>query len=155
MGTFIRILIVLLALALSPASCASAEPNRLDTLLKELDFQMKTPNTPNRVWTGKFWQFRCIIGNGSHHPIWLQIWDGEEIVYSQIIPAKDDRTLWLGDKRARIYYMFQWKPVGGKRHHWAYKGWTLDSKAAFIANETLIPWLVEDEDVQRYHEETP
>jgi hypothetical protein len=120
--------------------------------MKELELQMKTPNTPNRIWTGEFWQFRCILANGSTHPIWLQIWDGKDIVFSQVIPARDDRTLWLGDKRARIYYMLQWKPVGGPRHDWVYKGWTLDSKAAFIADETLIPWLVEDEDVQRYHQ---
>lgn len=152
MGTYIRTIIIGCLLFLLAAPAAANGPTleerqqRIESLMKELDTQMKTPNTPHRVKVKEHWKFRCIIGNGTDHPVWLQIWDGEEIVFSKVIPARGDYVLWLGDERPRIHYMFQWKRIGAGRFDWEYKGWVLDSKAAFIANRTLIPWLLEEED---------
>lgn len=158
MGTYIKILLIVLFMC-GPAF-AQDQPTleqrqqRVEKLMKELEFQMKTPNTENRVWTGEYWQFRCVLGNASISPIWVQIWDGEKIIWSQIISSRDDKTVWLGDKRARVYYMLQWKPIGGPRNDWVFKGFRLDSKAAFIANGIHEPiLLVEEEDVQRYNKE--
>lgn len=120
------------------------QQERIEVMIKKLKHEMNTPDTEHRIWVKSHWQFKCMIGNGTDHPVWLQIWDRQEIIFSEIIPAREDRTLWLGDDRARIYYTFQWKAIGAGRFNWTYKGWTLDSKAAFIANQTLIPWLLEE-----------
>lgn len=150
MGTFIRILLIVLFMC-GPAF-AQDQPTleerqqRIEGLMKELEVQMKTPNTRHRVKVKEHWKFRCIVGNATDSPVWLQIWDGEEIIFSEILLARADRMLWLGDDRPRVHYMFQWKRIGAGRFNWEYKGWTLDSKAAFIANRTLIPWLLEEED---------
>ena len=119
------------------------QQERIEVMIKKLKHEMNTPDTEHRVWAKDHWQFKCMIGNGTNHPVWLQIWDGEKITFSEIIPARDDRVLWLGDHRARIAYMFRWKAVGSGRLDWVEKSWILDSKAAFIANETLIPWVLE------------
>lgn len=151
--TTIRSLIIgclLFILACAPAIANDVtleeRQQRIETLMKELEVQMATPNTKHRVKVKEHWQFRCIVGNATSYPVWLQIWDGEEIIFSEVIPAREDKVLWLGDDRARIFYMFQWKKIGASNLDWEYKGWMLDSKAAFILDKTLIPWLLEEED---------
>jgi len=111
--------------------------------MRELEEQMKTPDTKNHVWAKDHWMFRCIVGNGTDKHVWLQIWNEENIIWSRLIPARQDRIIWLeGDK----HYMFQWKEAGKIGHtFWSYRGWELDSKAAFIANRLLIAWLLEEE----------
>ena len=152
MVTYIRILLIAAILLIfsipTYANDITLEERqqRVEALMKELEVQMKTPNTEHRVKVKEHWQFRTIVGNGTSYPVWLQIWDGQKIVFSEVIPAREDRVLWLGDNRARIFYTFQWKKIGAGRFNWEYKGWVLDSKAAFIANQTLIPWLLEEED---------
>jgi hypothetical protein len=150
MVTCIRILLIVLLLC-SPAAAQLGEPTleerqqRIEILMKELEVQMATPNTEHHVKVKEHWKFRCIVGNATSYPVWLQIWDGQETIFSEVIPAREDKVLWLGDDRARIFYMFQWKKVGASNLDWEYKGWMLDSKAAFILDKTLIPWLLEEE----------
>jgi hypothetical protein len=159
MGTYIRyIILAIMVFSLAYAHCtadyvAAGKPTleerqqRIESLMKGLEEQMKTPNTPNRVKVKEHWKFRCIIGNGLDYPVWVQLWDGEEIIFSEVIPAREDRVLWLGDDRSRILYLVQWKKVGHPGHlYWKQKGWILDSKAAFVADEMLQILVLEEED---------
>jgi hypothetical protein len=157
MGTYIRTIIITMIIGFLLLFAVHAFANditieerqqRIEALMKELDAQIKTPNTKHRVKVKEHWQFRTIVGNATDSPVWLQIWDKQKIIFSEVIPAREDRVLWLGDDRARIFYIFQWKRIGAGRFDWEYKGWTLDSKAAFILNQTLIPWVLEEKDVQ-------
>lgn len=105
---------------------------KLETLLKELDTQMATPNTVNRVKTQHGWTFRCWLTNNSDNKIWIQVWQGENILHAYILHPHSKRVVWLYEG----HYMMQYKKIGAE-NIWAYKGWRLDGKAAYIADETL------------------
>lgn len=115
------------------------------SIFAELDRQLEVRDTVHHVWTENGPLFRCKLMNSSSEMVYLQVWQGEEIVHAEKFYPHTESHIWLYGS----HYAFQWKKVGATTiDDWMFRGWELTAKAAFIYNRTLDAWETTDEDFE-------
>ncbi len=141
-------LMYLLVLVFVFGCSTPAASNMAGSIFAELDRQIEARDTASHVWTENGYQFRCRLTNSSDKIVFLQVWEGEEIIYAEIFFPHTESYVWLYNGR----YMFQWKRAElTEVKDWLFRGWRLTGKAAFIYNKTLDAWETTNEDFKNVH----
>ncbi len=115
------------------------------SIFAELDRQLEARDTASHVWTENGYTFRCRLTNNSDEIVFLQVWQGEEIVHAESFAPHTESYVWLYNG----HYLFQWKRAElTEVKDWKFRGWRLTGKAAFIYNRTLDAWETTNKDFE-------